>query len=191
MMAAKQSGTEPKALVAVIDELDTAKHVIETLHSQGVPLEKLELVTHDVHEEAPEINTPKVHETMATSLIDNAAKWSAVGAGLGALGGLAAIATTFPGLALGMVIMGGVTGGIVGGLAGVEHAAEDDSVDLPTLDEYEQYVKNGYALVVVLGSHDEVMAAEEIVKKTPHVSSHVHLVHGHAYHEHPARRKSE
>jgi hypothetical protein len=75
----------------------------------------------------------------------------------------------------------------------VEHAVEDDSVELPTLDEYEELVKNGHPLVVVQGNHEEVMRAEEIVKEFPDIHRHVHSMHGHEYHEHPAHRvpKSE
>ncbi len=175
----------PKALVTVFDDLETATSVIEKLIESGFAKEKIELVTQHIADEAPEVETPKIHETTQSSLIDGAAKWGGIGAGTGLAIGLL---TAFPGLALGMAIMGGVTGSIVGAISGVDHAVDDDSVDLPTLEEYEQLVKNGDKLVVVLGEHDEVMRAEKIVKDMLHVRSHIHLVHGHEYHEHPAHR---
>jgi len=184
-MNKKQTELGPKALVTVFEDLETAKEVAEKLHEEGFLIDKIELVTHDVHEEAPEVETPKDHPTTQSDLLDKAGKWGGVGAGTGLLAGLL---TGFPGLALGMTIMGGVTGAIVGGMAGVDHAVNVDSIDLPTLDEYEQLVKNGDKLVVVLGSHEEVMRAEQVVKKMLHVRSHIHPVHGHEYHEHPAHK---
>jgi len=181
-MAATDSNS--KALVTVFDDLETAKKVIEELHTAGFPVDKIELVTHSVEKEAPEVNTPKVHETTATSMVESAAKWSGLGA---ASGLLAAVFAPFPGLGLAMIFMGGLTGAVVGGIAGLQHAIEDDSIDLPTLKEYEELVKTGDSLVVVLGSHDEVMHAESIVQNMIHVRSHIHNVHGHQFHEHPSR----
>ena len=175
----------PRALVAVLDDLETATRVIEKLIESGFDKQKIELVAHHIAEEAPEVETPNVHETTESSLVESAAKWGGAGAGAGLAIGLL---TAFPGLALGMTIMGGVTGAIMGGIAGVDHAVEDDSVDLPTLDEYEQLVQKGDKLVVVLGDHDDVMRAKETVKNLLHVRSHIHPVHGHLYHEHPAHR---
>lgn len=100
---------------------------------------------------------------------------------------VAGLLTTFPGMALGMAIMGGVTGAIMGGIAGVDEAVDDDSVNLPTLEEYEQMVKNGHALVVVLGTHDEAMKAENLIEELPHIHRNIHPLHGHDFHEHPAR----
>ena len=180
-MSSKQTGTEPKALVTVFEDLETAKSVVEKLHEAGFSLDKIELVTHRVHTEAPEVETPIVHETTESSMIQGATKWGGLGVGTGLLAG---ILTGFPGLALGMAMMGGVTGAIMGGMAGVDHAVNDDSVDLPTLDEYEQMVKNGRSLVVVQGNHEEVMRAEEVVKDFPDIHQHVHAMHGHEFHEH-------
>jgi hypothetical protein len=104
-----------------------------------------------------------------------------------ATGLLAAVVTPIPGVILAMIFMGGLTGAVVGGIAGLQHAVEDDSVNLPTLQEYEQLVKHGDNLVVVLGSHDEVMRAESIVKNSYDLVSHVHKLHGHEFHEHPSR----
>ncbi len=180
-----QSATDPKALVTVFDNLKIATRVIEKLVESGFSKEKIELVAHNISGEAPEVETPKNHPTTESDMLDAAAKWGSVGAGTGLVAGLI---TTFPGLALGMAIVGGVTGAVMGSVAGVDHAVNDDSVDLPTLDEYEQLVKNGDILLVVLGDHEEVMRAEKIVKDMLHVRSHIHLVHGHEYHEHPAHK---
>jgi hypothetical protein len=117
-------------------------------------------------------------------MVGRAAKWSGLGA---ATGLLAAVFAPFPGLGLAMVFMGGLTGAVVGGIAGLQHAIDDDAVDLPTLKEYEELVKTGDSLVVVLGSHDEVMRAESIVQNMTEVRSHIHNLHGHQFHEHPSR----
>lgn len=184
-MNASQPDTGPKALVTVFEDLETAKSVAEKLHDEGYRLDQIELVTHHIADEAPEVTTPKHHETTTSSLLDSAGKWGSVGAGTGLLAGLL---TPFPGMALGMAIMGGVTGALMGGMAGVEHAVEDDSVDLPSLEEYDQMVRNGHSLIVVQGNHEEVMRAEKIVKEFPDIHRHLHRMHGHEYHEHPANR---
>jgi hypothetical protein len=184
-MKSEQSVSASKALVTVFDNLETAKNVVEELHSAGFSLDKIELVTHSVHDEAPELTTPRIHETTASSMVDSATKWSGVGA---ATGLLAAVFAPFPGLGLAMIFMGGLAGAVVGGIAGLDHAIEDDSVDLPTLDEYEQLVETGDSLVVVLGNHEEAMRAEAIVKNMYDVRSHIHVMHGHQYHEHPTRQ---
>jgi hypothetical protein len=183
-----ENAQQPKALVTVFEDLKTATDVANVLHEQGFPLDKTELVTHNVHEEAPEVETPYSRETTATSLVEGAAKWGSIGAGLGLVG---AILTPFPGVGLAMIIMGGLTGGIVGGMAGVEHAVDDDSINLPTLEEYEEIVKRGENLLVVLGTHEEVMRAEDVIKNLPHTRTHIHSVHGHLYHEHPAHQSKE
>ena len=182
-MAVKQIGTD-KALVTVIDDFQTATEIVQQLRICGFPENNIELVTHDVHEVAPEIETPKVHETTTSAFIDNAAKWGAIGASAGAVVGLI---TPFPGVGLGMIIIGGLTGAAVGGMAGIGHAIDDDSVNLPTIDEYEAVVNNGATLVVFQGTHNEVLRAENVIKKMYSVRSHIHPVHGHEYHEHPMR----
>ena len=174
------SGT--KALVTVFEDLETAQAVIHALHEANFPLEKIELVTHDVHSEAPEVRTPKVHETTASSVVDSSLQWSGFGAALGAI---AALVTPFPGAGLAMIFMGGLTGAFVGGVAGAQRAVEDDSVNLPTLEEYQQLVNDGRTLVVVLGDHNQVMYAEDVVNELPNVHSHIHAMHGHEFHEHP------
>ncbi len=181
-MVKTDSSAATKALVTVFDDVGTAKNVVEELHKAGFPVDKIELVTHSVGNEAPEITTPKVHDTTATSMVNSAVRWSGLGA---AAGVVAATLAPFPGLGLAMIFMGGLTGGIVGGIAGVEHANEDDSVDLPSLNEYEELVKTGDNLVVVLGNHADVMRAEAIVQNMTHVRSHIHTLHGHQFHEHP------
>ncbi len=187
----KNSDNQPKALVSVFDELEPAVRVIEKLVESGIEQKKIEMVTHHIAEDAPEVETPKVHETMMTSIAEEAGKWGGLGASAGLIAGLL---TPFPGIALGMAIMGGVTGAIVGGIAGADDADRDESVDLPTLEEYEELIKDGYKLVVVLGTHDEVAQAENVIKGMLDVRSHIHPVHGHEYHEHPAhavKRDSE
>ena len=176
--------SKQKALVTVFEDLETAKRAVAALHQHGFPLNKIELVTGDVAEEAPEVETPKVHDTTASTMLDSSLEWGTLGVAAGAIAGLV---VPFPGLGLGMIVMGGLTGAIVGGMAGLEHAADDDSVNLPTIDEYERLVKDGYPLVVLLGSHEEAMQAEQAIKEMPSIHSHLHPVGGHEFHEHPSK----
>ena len=180
----EQSNLGAKALVTVLETPSAAKDVEEALIENGFSPENIELVTHDVHSEAPEVSTPKVHETTASSMVESATKWGSVGAGLGAL---AAAVTGFPGIGLGMIAMGGAVGAFTGGIAGIEHAVEDDSVNLPTLEDYEQMVNNGHALVVVLGTHEDAMRAEQVIEVLPHIHQDIHPLYGHDFHEHPAQ----
>ena len=179
-----QSG-DFKALVIVFNSLQTAKTAVEKLFDSKFKFDKIELVTNDIQGNIPEVQTPKVHETTSSASLDSMTKWGTIGAGTGLLAGLL---TGFPGLVLGMTVAGGLTGSAMGGVAGVDHAVTDDSVDLPTIAEYDKLIRNGDQLVVVLGIHEEVMRVEEIVKDTQHIRCHIHPVHGHEYHEHPARK---
>ncbi len=174
---------DSRALVSVFADFATARSVVEKLYESGFVANRIELITPDVKVEAPKVETPPVHETTASLLVENAVYWGGVGAGAGLLAGLM---TGFPGLALGMAAMGGLTGGIVGGMAGVERAVEDDSVNLPTLSEYEQMVRNGYCLVVLRGNHEEVMRGEAVIREYPDIHRHLHVLHGHEFHEHPS-----
>lgn len=177
----------PKALVTVFEDLATAVNAVTALHDAGFSMEKIELVTHNFHEESPGVATPKVHETTASSLIDSAENWGAAGAGTGAAAGLVAAAITgFPGIALGMIAMGGVTGAIMGGIAGVEHAEEDVAVNLPPIEEYEKLLDSDHKLVVVHGTHDEMLTAKEVISHLSRVNEHIHRLHGHDSHEHPS-----
>ena len=185
-MNSEKTNADSKVLVTVFEDMETAVKAVDALNKAGVPTNKIELVTHDLQEESPDVETPKVHETTTTSLIDSAEKWGAVGAGSGvAMGLLTAVLTPFPGAFIGMIIMGGMTGAIMGGMAGVEHAEEDDSVDLPTADEYEQLLQSGHKLVVVHGTHEKMLQAKDAILHLPFIHHHMHPIHGHEFHEHP------
>ena len=84
-----------------------------------------------------------------------------------------------------MIVIGGGIGGLVGGMAGVEHAIEDDAVNLPTIEEYDERLHSGHHLVVVHGTHDEVMSAKDVISHLPFIHDHLHPIHGHQFHEHP------
>lgn len=170
-------------LVTVFEDFETAKGVVQQLHQAGFAVDRIQLVTHDIADEAPEVETPIAHETTASSIVDNAVKCGGIGAGTGLMAG---VVTGFPGLALGMSLISGITGAIIGTMAGVEHAVDDDSVNLPTLDDYQEMVSEGRFLVVVQGTEDQITRAKEVVNAFPDFHRHVYLLHGHAYHEHPA-----
>jgi hypothetical protein len=182
-MKLEQPYSQSKALVIVFEDLPTATSIVDKLALAGLPLGQVELVTRHVVEDVPEIESPAVHDTTGSTMVENSFKWGGVGVGTGIVAGLL---TPFPGLVLGMAIMGGVTGAIMGGMAGVDEAIADDSVNLPTLEEYEQLVQNGHCLVVVRGSQEDIARAEVIVREYPDIHSHLHALHGHEFHEHPA-----
>ena len=87
--------------------------------------------------------------------------------------------------------MDNVTGAIVGGMAGVEHAVEDDSVNLPTIDEYEQLLHDGHQLVVVHGTREEMLRAKDVIAHISYIHNHLHPIHGHEFHEHPSHESKE
>ena len=180
--------THPKnqlsALVTVFEDIETAQRAAQDLLESGFKNEQLELVTESVAEEAPQVLTPKVRQTTMSELVDGAEHWGAIGAGIGAIAGLI---VPFPGSVLGMAAMGGVTGAIVGGMAGIEHAVDDDSVNLPSIKDYERLVEQGHKLLVVLGDHEQALKAERVIEKIPFLHHNTHVVEGHEFHEHPAK----
>ena len=103
----------------------------------------------------------------------------------------AAALTASPAMAIGAMIYAGMAGFIYGGVGGIDKADLDDSVNLPTPAEYQQLVNDGNSLVVVCGTHDELMRAESLMKDMPSEGSHLHRVHGHLFHEHPAPTTEE
>jgi hypothetical protein len=103
------------------------------------------------------------------------------------LGIAAAGLTTSPAVAIGAMIYAGLAGFFYGAVGGIDRADLDDSVDLPAPEEYQRLINDGKSLVLVCGSHDEVMRAETLVKDMPQASSHVHRFHGYLFHEHSAR----
>ncbi|HMP80260.1 MAG TPA: hypothetical protein PKD54_12470 [Pirellulaceae bacterium] len=185
-MSSKSHDADPKTLVAVFDSLKTASEAVVALHEAGFDAQRVELIHHALDEESAEVSTPPVHEITASVMVDSAEKWGAIGAGTGAAAGLIiAAATGFPGVALGAIFVGGLAGTFFGGIAGIDNASRDDSVDLPTLEEYREMVEQGLVLVTVRGTHAEVMRAKDVLVSRPAVRSHVFPWHGHDYHEHP------
>lgn len=173
-----------RLLVTVVDGYANAVKMIERLHQGGFSEKQMELVAQDIDREAPEVETPKVHPTTASQLVKDADRGGLVGLGTGAAAGiLASVATGFPGIGIGMLLIGGLTGSIVGGMAGAAHA-EDDTFDLPTREEYQKLLEAGHPLVVVHGSHEDVQRAKELLVEIPYVHQHLHSIRGHEFHEH-------
>lgn len=174
-------------LVSVFDDFETAKRVFENLRSQGFTGDKIELVTHSLRAECPEVETPKVHETTSSVLEKGAVQGAGIGLGLGAGFGVAAAAlTASPGMAVGAMIYAGLAGALVGGIGGADKADLDDTVNLPTIDEYQRLLDEGHSLVVLYGSHEELQRAENFVKSIPDAESHLRRLNGHLFHEHPS-----
>ena len=173
--------TSPKAHVTVFDDLNTAKQAVEKLHAAGFSLDKIELITRNVHGQAPDIETPRVHETTGTSVAENAAKWGGMGAAAGAL--LNRLRTVSR-VGVGHDGRWWHHGRSHGCGRGVEHAVDDDAVDLPSLEEYEELVEQGKCLVVFRGTHKEVLDAKSIINETYGLRSHILSLHGHEFHEH-------
>lgn len=187
MTKPKAEQRKRSALVTVFKDIETAEHAIHSLLDAGFEPEQLELVTHHVFAEAPEVTTPTSHQTTMSTMLTGIEKWGAVGAGSGVVAGLLA---PFPGAIIGMAVMGGLTGMMMGGIAGVDEAVIDDSVDLPRISDYEQLVKDGHKLVVVLCDHEQIMKAENVMEGIPFIHNHTHVVNGHEFHEHPTDKNT-
>jgi hypothetical protein len=175
------------ALVTVFEDLPAAAKAVAALQVAGFEPERIELVTYGVAEQTPELDTPLSPQSTFSEFASEAEKWGLVGLEAGALAGVVAAMTTFPGLALGMIIAGGLTGGIVGGMAGIEKAVLDDRINLPSPEDYEKLLNEGKKLVVVLGTHEEVAAAKDLLAHLPSLQGHLHPIWEHQFHEHPAR----
>lgn len=177
---------EKKALVAVFDDLPSAATAVLALRKSGFPDSSLELVSYDVDDEAPDLTTPSGSEDTGSCLADAVVGGGAAGVGMGAVAGaIATILTGFPGLGLGMIFGAGLTGAIVGGMAGIDRAVHDDSVDLPSMEDYGALIAQGKKLVVIHGSHQEVSNARETIVNLPHMNTHLYTIRGHQFHEHP------
>ncbi len=184
-MNLKSENLNSRVLVSVFDDLETAKSVIENLNRQGFSPQKVELVTRVVRNDFPE--TEPAQETTSSVLATGAVKGAGIGLGIGAGFGVAAAAlTASPALAVGAMLYAGFAGGLIGGMGGADKADLDDSINLPTHDEYQRMLDEGNSLVVVCGTHEEVQRAETIVKDMPNAAGHQHRLHGHLFHEHPS-----
>ena len=188
----EKNNDDGKALVMVFEDFDTAAAAVHALNDGNFPTDRVELVTHDFDQETHDVKTPAVHETSTSSTVSQGEKWAAVGGGVGAVGAIiAAVLTPFPGVGLAMIVVGGVAGGLYGAVAGLEHAGEDDAVDLPTPDDYQELVKQGHKLVVVHGTHDEMMQARDLIEHLPSIHRHLHPIRGREFHEHPEHLGNE
>ncbi len=185
-MTVRPHDQDRKTLVTVFDNMDHAARAVIALHEAGFDHQVVELVSHDITTESPEVVTPPVHEITASVMVDSAEKWGAIGAGSGAAAGIViAAATGFPGLALAAIFAGGLAGTFFGGIAGIDQASQDDTVDLPTLAEYQEMLNQGRKIVTVRGSHADVLRARDVLASHPSIRLHVFPLHGHEFHEHP------
>jgi hypothetical protein len=184
----KNNPTNQLALVTAFEDLPAAGHAVAALQAAGFPSSQIELVTYGVAEQSPELDMPLHSTSSETSLISEAEKGGLLGLEVAAAAGVLATMVTFPGVAIGMLIAGGLTGAIMGGIGGLETASLDDSVDLPTPADYEQLLADGKKLVVVLGSHNETSAAKEILNRLPSIQGHLHPISEHRFHEHPTKQ---
>ncbi|MFN9750548.1 MAG: hypothetical protein ACK54I_02725 [Planctomycetota bacterium] len=179
--------TNRVALLTVFEDLPAAGHAVAALQAAGYPSRQIELVTYGVAEQSPELDMPLHSDSSVTSLVSEAEKGGLLGLEIAAVAGVMATMVTFPGVAIAMLIAGGLTGAIMGGIGGLETASLDDSVDLPTPADYEQLLLEGKKLVVVLGSHEEVSAAKGILSRLPSIQGHFHPISEHQFHEHPTK----
>jgi hypothetical protein len=183
MIAVEHKHDGNKALVAVFEDLASAGGAILELRKLGFDHNSLELVTH----ESPNVTELTGADITGSFLIDSATSGGAAGIGMGAAAGvIATLLSGFPGLGLAMIFGGGLTGAIIGGVAGIERAVQDDTVNLPTIDEYESLISQGKKLMVVRGSHKQVIKARDAISKIQHLRAHLYTLHGHQFHEHPS-----
>lgn len=176
------------ALVAVFDDLSAAGDAVAALQASGYPIGQIELVTYGVAEQSPELDMPLRAESSVDRLVSEAEKGGSMGLKIAAAAGVMATTITFPGVAIGMLIVGGLTGLVIGAVGGLEEAGMDDSVDLPTPAAYERLLADGKKMVVVLGSHEEVLVAKEVLRRLPSIQGHFHPILDHLFHEHPTKR---
>ena len=173
-------------LVTVFNDPLHAAEAVMALHNAGFGHDQVELVTAGIDPEATGIETPSDHEITGSCMMSAAERWGLVGLNAGAVVGIVVAATTgFPGIALGMFCVGGLTAFVMGGAAGVVRAVHDDTVDLPSLGEYEAIVRAGNKLVVVKGTHAEIARARQAIADVPNLMEHVHPIYGRGFHEHP------
>lgn len=187
-MAPQRPASDLRALVTVFDSVEAAQAAAESLRGNGFAFHQVELVNKDIRRASTEIGMPKIHQTTESVAEAGALKGAGIGVGVATGFGAAAVAlTASPAIAIGAMIYAGFAGGLIGGIGGVDKADLDDTVNLPTLDEYQDLVERGNSLVIVCGVHDELVKAERVLKNSPHTGSHMHRLHGHLFHEHPSQ----
>lgn len=185
-MSAKTPDPTPKALVAVFDDEQTALAVVAHLDQAGFPQKRVGLINREVRTGVSGVTTPKVHETTESKAESGAVKGAGIGVGVAAgFGAAMTLMGAAPAVTIGAMIYAGLTGAFIGAAGGADSADLDDSVNLPTPEEYQRLLDQNKCLVVVGGTHAELMKAEAIVKGLPHASTHLHRLHGHLFHEHP------
>jgi len=157
-----------QCVVAVLDSLSDAKAAIERLESSGVSEDAISLVTKHVEEELP--------ETKPLEYGDDTQRDIAKGAGAGGLLGvlLGAPLLAIPGVGLVLAagpIAAGLTGAVLGGFLG---AMTGWGVSKGHVGEYEEKVREGASLVVVMGDPATVAEAETLLKESPASSVDLH-----------------
>lgn len=185
-MSQKPIESVTRALIAVFEDTEIAQSVVSHLHQNGFAHNRVGLIIWDVVREVPQVKTPKFHETTMSKAETGALQGAGIGIGVAAgFGAAAGALAASPAIAIGAMIYAGFAGALIGGMGGVDKADLDDSVNLPSPQDYQILLDEGKSLVVVGGTHDELMKAEAIIKNLPHASTHLHRLHGHLFHEHP------
>lgn len=175
----------PVILVVAMASSLIAKEVALNLLEDDFPRDGIEMVVfrdgEDVSVTYKEINT----KSTSGSMISASLKWGLLGFALGGLGGLVmGMATSSVLIGIGMPLIGGLTAIIYGAVAGVDNATIDDSVDLPTANDYRTLLQNGGALLVLRGNEHELTRARDCMTADRLSVSNLLTVRGHTYHQH-------
>jgi hypothetical protein len=156
-----------ECVVAVYDALDEAEAALKQLVSQGVPPERISLVTLSLRGQPAAV--------AELELSDDALYDAAVSAGLGGIIGiLAGLSVTI--LSGGILFLfgplfGGITGGVTGGFIG---AMVGSGIHEHQIARYESLLQHGKTLIIVNGDPLQMTQAHRVLEETQPVELHTY-----------------
>jgi hypothetical protein len=175
---------QSQLMIAVFEELELAKQGAVALRGVGLLPQNIQVVNQTLTEQTPGENELGFRETTSGSIIAGSQKWGGFGLLLGAiLGAIVSIFLSNIIVGIVMTLVGGLTGAWIGSIGGMDNATRDDSVDLPTTEEYRQMMKEGCTLLSVRGSPQDLTLACQTISDAAEVKVGLRSVHGHVFHK--------
>jgi hypothetical protein len=184
MNATEIPSEQSQLMIAVFDKLELAKQGATALQDAGLLPRNVQVINQPLTEQMPDGDQLGLRETTSGSIIAGSQKWGVLGLLLGAMIGVIA-SIIFSNMIIGVVmaLVAGLTGVWIGSISGMEHATLDDSVDLPTTEEYRQLMTEGCALLSVRGSPQDLIFACETLSQAGELKVGLRSIHGHVFHK--------
>ena len=147
--------------VGLFEDQFTAREAISLLIQNGIERSQIRQVAAGRNEHDLDLEFSKIEDVLPIDAANGIAK----GASVGAIAGLVGFAVPGIGLGLGIAtsIAGALGGGLIGGMAGIDEAVR--SRDQPKLVDYQELLRQGKSILVVVGDESLRMKAENCMKQ--------------------------